>query len=109
MAGQASGNAYFDQGAKRVAADWRTFKTRFVSSPVLPSLVMAALEMDGNDRVRVELLREIAATYRERSLRRMDWWSLMMPLLGLVLAGCFVIIVVIACFAPLLSMLNYLG
>lgn len=109
MAGQASGSYYFLQSTKRLATEWREFGTVHVGSDFLPPLVAVALRSVSNEHAQVELLREIAFTYRERRIHRTDWWLLMLPVIGIVLAGVFVFICVIACFAPALGLLTSLG
>jgi type II secretory pathway component PulF len=109
MAGQASGSYYFLQSAKQLAAEWREFGTMHVASDFLPPMVAVALQSVNNEHAQVQLLREIAFTYRERRMHRTEWWLMMLPVIGIVLAGVFVFVCVIACFAPALGLLTSLG
>lgn len=112
IAGQSCQHYHFKNVAEQLARDAHDQTAPLSQSPVahnFPANVIRALESGADGKPHIGLLRELSSLYGDRANRRVDWSTGAFAQFAIVIVGLTVGFVVIALFAPLLSMVTSLS
>ncbi|MEM7476563.1 MAG: type II secretion system F family protein [Planctomycetota bacterium] len=115
LAGSHCGNPYYFRSARLTALAVRgglPIATGSNSARILPSSLLYALEKQPDPEhadTSVEILRELADIYMDRSSRHTDWIAMFFPSAAVVLVGFLIGFVVISLFMPLVTMVSSLA
>ncbi len=112
VAGQSCRHVYYRQAVEALALQVGQTTARYQHTKTiarLPPTVLFALLGDGQTRPHINLLRELANVYGQRTLARMDWGLTTLPAAAMIGVGVVVALVVVSLFAPLVMMVSSLS